>query len=57
MDKVTFDYSKAKGFVTDAEIKSMAKKAAKAKEKLVSNGILGMQIACGLVLVMWLHEH
>ena len=36
MNKVTFDYSKAMSFVTDAEIKKMAKTAEKAKEKLVS---------------------
>ena len=34
--KVTFDYSKAKGFLTENEVKYMSKIAADAQELLVS---------------------
>ena len=41
MDKLTFDYSKATGFVTEAEIKKMAKAAEKAKETLLARSGAG----------------
>ena len=39
--KVTFDYSKVSGFVKDAEVESMKKIVAAAKEELVSRSGAG----------------
>ena len=40
-DKVTFDYSKAKVFISDNEVKLMSKLAADAKEVLVNKTCAG----------------